>query len=131
MLGAAIRTLERDATVGKRRANLHDRAGIAGAHPPERCHRAVDGTEVGDLGGATILVRLDLPERSEDRCHRVVYPDIDGTELGLDALRRLLDLRRHGDVGRYGEGARPDAFDVGLRTGEAVGPSRDEAQAGA
>ena len=62
VLGAAVRGLQRDAAVGQRRADLHDRAAVARPHPPQRGHRAVDVAEVGHLGDPLELVRADVVE---------------------------------------------------------------------
>src|SRR5207237_4010332 len=80
---------------------------------------------------AAVIVRLDLPEGSEDRRHRVVHPDIDRAELALDELRRVLDLRRVGDVGRHREGTRAGGLDIGARTGETIDTPRKQANASA
>jgi hypothetical protein len=72
--------------VSERGSDLHDGAGIAGDHAPKRRQRTVDGAEVGDLRDAAELSRIDLVDRGEDRRHRVVNPDVDGSELGFHPL---------------------------------------------
>ena len=67
MLGAAVGGLQRDPAVGQRRADLHDRAAVAGLHPPQRGHRGVDVAEVADLGDP-----LDTP--SAPICRRARRP---------------------------------------------------------
>ena len=98
VLGGAVRGLQRDAAVRERRADLDDRAAVARPHPPQRGQRPVDGPQVGDGGGARVLVRVELPRPGVDGGHRVVHPDVDGAELlPPSALRpaRPLPDRRH------------------------------------
>ena len=67
VLRRAIRRLQRNAAVGERGADLHDRAAVARLHPTQRRERSPDVSEVGDLGDAPIFVRLHLHDRREHR----------------------------------------------------------------
>ena len=80
VFGAAVRGLQRDAAVGQRGADLHDRAPVAGLHVLQRGHGAVDVAEVADLGHAPVLVGGDLVERGEHGGERDVDPHVDRAE---------------------------------------------------
>jgi hypothetical protein len=71
-LGAAIRRLNGDGPIGKRRAERHNRAPVSGNHALQCRHRAVDGSPVGDLCRPLELLDGDLGERSEDGSHGIV-----------------------------------------------------------
>ena len=60
VLRPAVRALQRDAAVRQRRADLHDRAAVARAHPVQRGLRAVDEPEVAHLGRPLELLGGDL-----------------------------------------------------------------------
>jgi hypothetical protein len=98
VLRAAVRRLERDSPVRERGPDLDDRAAVPGPHPAEGGEGAVDRAEVRDLRRAGELVRIDLPGRRVDGRHRVVDPDVDRAELGLDTRRSILDRGRVGHV---------------------------------
>ena len=128
VLRAAVGRLERDAAEGERRADLDDRAAVPLRHPPQRGLRPPDHAVVGDVGGAPILVRLDVEELRIDRRHRIVDPDVDGAELALRRLRRRLDLLGVGDVGWKDEGLAAAFFDLsgrGFEPGMPAGEERD------
>ena len=131
VLGAAVGRLERDAAVGERRADLHDRAAVARQHPLERDLGAPHRAEIGDPGGALVLVRLDVVEEREHGGHRVVDPDVDRTQALLDRRRGGLHLVELGHVGRVGVGRAAELGDLlggGVQPGAAA---RDQAHRGA
>jgi hypothetical protein len=91
VLRAAVGRLERYGPVRERGPDLHDHPGISGQHPAERGHRAVDVTEVRDLGDPPVVRRGDIREGSEDRNHRIVDPHVDGTEFAFDPIGGRVD----------------------------------------
>ena len=99
VLRAAVGGLQRDPAIGQRRAHLDDRAGVTGSHPLQRRHRAVDISEVADLGDPFVLLGSDLPERREHRRERHVDPHINGAECVLGGGRGGLHRIGIGDVG--------------------------------
>jgi hypothetical protein len=114
-LGAAIRRLKGDGPVGKRRADLHDRAPVSGNHALQCRHRAVDGSQVGDLCRPPELLDGDLGERSEDGGHGIVDPYVDRPESLFDGIRCCFDLLGAGDIGRYDESLSTACFHLGRR----------------
>ena len=77
---------------------MDDHAAVARQHEAQRGEHAVDVAEVGDLGRASDLRGVGIPDGREDGCHRIVDPDVDGAELPLDLVRRGVYLSRIGDV---------------------------------
>jgi hypothetical protein len=59
--------------------------------------------------------------RREHRRHRVVHPDIDGTEFVLHLVRRRFHRRVVGDVGRDADRAHAHAAQFCHRRGEPIG----------
>jgi len=83
---------------------------------------------VGDVGGPAVLLGLDLLEEGEDGGHRVVDPDVDRPQLGLDALGGGLDRIGVGDVGGQGQCRATGLLDLSRDAGErlfAAGEQRD------
>ena len=128
-LGAAVGGLQRDGTVGERRADLHDDAAVARDHAPERRHRPVDGSEVGHLGRAPELLRRHVDEPREHGRHRVVHPDVDRAELAFAPLGRGLDLSVVGHVGLDDDRRPAERLDLATRLVEPLDAPRDEAHA--
>ena len=87
-LGSAIGTLNRCRPPREYGADLHDRAPL---HTLQRRQRAVDGAEVGHFRHAPDFVRRHLRDRAVDGRHRVVDPDGDGAECGLDLVGGAVD----------------------------------------
>ena len=98
VFGAAVGGLQWNRADTQRRAHLHDRAAVAGAHPAQRCHRAVHTTQVGDLGDAAELVRVDLVERHEYRREGVVDPHVDRPDLAFDTVGHRVDRTGVGHI---------------------------------
>src|SRR5579883_3407507 len=92
MLRSAVRSLQGDRAIGQRGSDLDDGSTIARIHALECRHRSIDGSQIGDLGGALEFRRGDVSEWGEHGCHGVVHPDIDWTELALDGIGSLLNL---------------------------------------
>ena len=126
VFGAAVRGLQRDAAVGQRGADLHDRAPVAGLHVLQGGHGAVDVAEVADLGHAPVLRRGDLVERGEHGGERDVDPHVDRADVGLDALGGREHLVRVGHVGGDDVRGAAGLLDLRGRTGEALRAPRDE-----
>lgn len=61
VLCSAVARLQRDSAARERRADLHDLPAVAGLHPRERRHRAVDAPEERDLDDTPELVGLGVP----------------------------------------------------------------------
>ncbi len=130
-LRAAVGRLERDRPVGERGSDLDDGAVVARSHPLQRRHRPVDRAEVGHLGRPLELLRLHVHEGGEDGRHRVVHPDVDRAERALDRLRRGLDLRVVGHIGRQDQCLPTEPLDLPARAVQARFPSRHQANVGA
>ena len=126
VLGAAVGGLQRDRPVAEGGADLDDRAAVPWPHPRKRDHRAVHEPQVADLGDPPELIRLDLPERREDRGERHVHPDVDRAEPVLRLLGRPLDGVEVGHVGRDGQRAAARALHRVGRRREAVLAPRDQ-----
>ena len=92
VLGPAVGRLERDAPIGKRRADLHDRPPIPRPHALERRHRSVNEAEIRDLGVDELQQRV---KEWDDQLFRLrIQKSMGQLEAGhkLKALRR--DLAR-------------------------------------
>jgi hypothetical protein len=103
---------------------------VARAHAFQGGHGAVDAAEVGDLGDALELVRLDFMNRREDGHHRVVDPHVDRPQLFLDRMRGTLDGSGIGDVGLDGDGVAAGQFNFALRGVESFLAARDQSHVG-
>jgi hypothetical protein len=71
-----------------------------------------------------------ISANGEDRCHRVVDPDVDRAERFLDARRRVLHVVSNGDIDGQSEGTSPEVLDLARRGLEPLGSSRDQSDAG-
>src|SRR5437899_8181637 len=131
MLRAAVCRLERDAAVRERGSNLYDRSTIARQHPSERCERAIDNTQVGDLCHPLDLVGLKLLHGREDRGHCVVDPHVDRTELALGPFGGCFNLVGIGHVGGKHQRTSALRFHVVSSAVEAVLAAREQADIGA
>ena len=112
MLGGAVGRLEGDAPIRQRRADLDDDASVARPHSFQGGQSAMDGAQVGHLRHSTILLGVHLPDGRKDRDHRVVDPDINRAELGLDRRSGGLHLAGIGDVRWNHEGPPSPGLDV-------------------
>ena len=129
VLGAAVGRLQRDAAVGERRADEHERAAVARQHARERSLRPPHRSQVGDLGRPLELLRLDVLEKREHRRHRVVHPHVDRPERVLGRARRSVDGLEVRHVSRQHERLAARLLDLAARALEPVAPARDEADA--
>src|SRR3546814_3084292 len=59
---------------------LHNHPTISRQHAFECRHRPMDAAQVSHLSHATKLVGLDIFEGGKDRDHRVVHPNVYGSE---------------------------------------------------
>jgi hypothetical protein len=114
MLGGAVGRLQRDAAIGERGADLHDRAAVARQHACQRRQRPVNDAKIGDVGDALVLVGRHLLHRREDAEHRVVHPDVDRAECVLHRCGGVLDRVGVGDVGLQDDRLTTGGLDVAL-----------------
>lgn len=133
VLGAAIDGLQRDGARTESRTHLHDRATVLRQHAGERSPCAVDEAQVGDLGGARVLLGSDLGERREDRTEGAVDPHVDAPE-GLDrGVGGGFGLLVVGHVGGQDESAAAGLLDItggGVQPGPAAGEKDDVGASG-
>src|SRR6201994_1085993 len=122
VLGPAVGSLQRDTAVGQGRADVDDGAGVAGPHPVQRGHRAVDVAQVADLGDPLVLGGRDVLELGEDRGEGHVDPHVDGAEGLLGLFGGRFDLVRVGGVGGNRQGGATPGLDVPGRPGQAFLP---------
>ena len=118
VLCAAISALKRNAAIGERRSDLDDRAVVPRLHHPESGHRAVDASEIRNFGDSLELFRIHLLEWREHRHHRIVDPDVDGTEVVFNFQCCLVHLFVVGDIGRNNQCVAAEPLDVFTRAFE-------------
>jgi hypothetical protein len=129
VLGAAVRCLERDASVRERRAHLDAHAPVARRHSPQRCERAVHVAEIGNLGHPPELGCHRLLDGDEHGDHGVVDPDVDGSEAPLHRPGRRRDLLRTRDIGGHDERLTAGRVDIASGAFEAIPAPGEKAQA--
>ena len=87
----------------------------------------MDGTEIRDIGRASVLVRRYVNESREHGCHCVVHPDVDRAELAFAALRCRLYLIVLGDVRLNDDRSPAERLDLTARLLEPPEAARDKA----
>jgi hypothetical protein len=121
--------LQRDRTLAKGGADLHDGAAVAGGHALQRRHCAVHETQVGDLRDAAELLGRYLAEWREYRreCH--IDPHVDRPEFVLGPLRGRVDFVEVRNIDGDGQRLSASVFDVGRGGLEACASPRQESDA--
>ncbi len=129
---AAIGRLQRHRAVGEGGADIDDGALIAPFHGAQGGHDTVHGAQVSRLGRALEFGRRDIRNRRENRRHRVVHPDIDRAQRGLDGIGGVVDGFGIGHVGRGDAGANPQRpqFGGGGFQPVAIAPDQTDVAAG-
>ena len=126
VLGTAVRGLERNAAIGQRRADVDDRARVAGHHSAKGGHRPVHITQIVHVSDPFVFGCIDVGELGEHRGERHVHPDFDRSERLLGTSRGGLDLIGIGDVGAQNQRLTPGVLDVGSSPGQSSVAARDE-----
>jgi hypothetical protein len=126
VLGGAIGRLQRNAAVGERRADEHDRPRIARQHVLERGASAVDLAEESHVVHPAEFLEAHVHEPREDSGECVVDPDVDVAELGGHLARGALDLLGVGNVGLEDQGAAAELLDLFSRGLQPVEAARDQ-----
>jgi hypothetical protein len=88
--------------------------------------RAVHVAQVVHLGHAPVLAGGHLPDRREDRDHRVVHPDVDPPPLAHHAARGVVDGVGVGHVEREDHGISAERLDLSRGRLEPVEVARDQ-----
>ncbi len=131
MLGAAVSRLQWNSAIRQGGSHLHNHAAIARQHPTQCGEGAVDKTQVGDFRDPSEFLGQHFFDRRKDGNHRVVDPDVNGTEALFNCFSCRFDLLGLCDIHRYDESLTAGLFDVAPRALESVAPPREQADAGA
>ena len=112
MFRRAVGGLQRNAAVGQRRADLHDRSAIARFHAAECSEGTVDRTKICNVGDALKFLRRHLDRGREHRDHGIVDPNVDRAESILNPCCRGLNLVGIAHIGWNHEGAAAKFFNL-------------------
>lgn len=117
--------MQGDGPVGQGRADLDDHPAIARTHMAQGRAGAMHRAQVGDLGHPAVFLSGHLGDRGQYRDHGIVDPDLDRTQLRLDARRGLVHRLGVGHVQNAGPGPatggldfRPGTLQPGLTPGQ-------------
>ena len=94
VFGSTVSGLQWDTAISQRRPNLNNRAVIARQHPLQRSQGAVNHAKIRHLSDTLVFFRLHFFDRRENRCHGIIDPYVNGSELSFYRGGGLLDLSR-------------------------------------
>src|SRR5688572_6325591 len=126
VLCGTISRLQWDTSISKSGTNLQYHTTISRQHSFQSWQSSMNHTEISHLCDSFVLFRPHFLHRRENRNHRVVDPNIDGTELTFNCFRSVLNCLGIGHVRCYHEGFAAQRFNISSRSFETVTTARDE-----
>jgi hypothetical protein len=108
---------------------LHNHAAIARQHSFERSQRAVYASEVCHFCYPPKFLRRHFSNWRKDRDHRVIDPDVDLAQLGLDLLRCGVDVIGLRKIEKYDQCSTAELFHFFTCRFQSVATSRKQREA--
>ena len=126
MLRSTVGGLKRDASVRERGTHVHNHSAVSWQHAFQCSEGTIYVSQICHFRDAFEFLCGHLLNGREHGCHRVVYPDIDGSEFPFHLFGCRFDFVRMGNIHRKDEGFSARGLHLASSSIQAISTARDQ-----